>query len=34
VKLAIMLAEKLADWSGPGGYGERADSELAICLKP
>jgi hypothetical protein len=33
VKLAIMLAQKLADYSGPGGYGERADSALALCLK-
>jgi hypothetical protein len=34
VKLAIMLAQKLADYSGPGGYAERADSALVLCLKP
>jgi hypothetical protein len=34
VKLAIMLAEKLADYSGPGGYGERADQAIDICIKP
>lgn len=28
--LAIVGA-KLAEWSGPGGYGERADAAIATC---
>jgi len=30
-KLVIALTLKLAEWAGPGGYGERADSALTTC---
>ncbi len=32
-KLAVALA-KLAEWSAPGKYGERADAALRTCTKP
>lgn len=31
VSLAARLAERLAQWAGPGGYGERADAALKSC---
>lgn len=34
IKLAALLGAKLAEWSGPGGYGERADAALRTCTKP
>ena len=33
VRLAATLALKLAEWAGPGGYGERADAALKTCTK-
>lgn len=32
VKLAAVLGAKLAEWSGSGGYGDRADAIMARCL--
>lgn len=32
--LAALLGAKLAEWAGPGGYGERADAALGVCLVP
>ncbi len=29
--LAAALGAKLAEWAGPGGYGERADAALRTC---
>lgn len=34
VALAAELALKLAEYSGPGGYADRADSALRTCTKP
>lgn len=34
VALAATLARKLLEWSGPGGYGDRAADALAICTAP
>lgn len=31
-QLAALLALKLADWAGPGGYGDRAEMALNRCL--
>lgn len=31
VALAALLGAKLVEWSGPGGYGERAEAALALC---
>lgn len=31
VQLAALLGLKLAEWSAPGGYGDRADAALTIC---
>lgn len=33
VSLAARLAERLSEWAGPGGYGERADSALKTCVE-
>jgi hypothetical protein len=33
VALAAVLGAKLAEWSGAGGYGERADRALRECTK-
>lgn len=30
--LAAVLLSKLIEWAGPGGYGDRADTALDICL--
>jgi hypothetical protein len=29
--LAAVLADKLLEWAGAGGYGERADAALTTC---
>ncbi|AHE52588.1 hypothetical protein [Sphingomonas sanxanigenens] len=29
--LAALLGARLAEWAGPGGYGERADAALMLC---
>lgn len=34
IALAAALALKLAEWSGPGGYGDRAASAIDTCAKP
>ena len=34
VQLAALLAAKLIEWAGPGGYGERADTALKTCTAP
>lgn len=34
IALAAALALKLAEWSGPGGYGDRADAAITTCTKP
>lgn len=34
VALAAMLGSKLLEWSGPGGYGDRADAAIGQCTKP
>ena len=34
VALAAVLAEKLAEWSGPGRYGDRADAAINRCTAP
>lgn len=31
--LAATLGAKLAEWAGPGGYGERADTALMRCME-
>jgi len=33
-QLVAVLGAKLAEWSGPGKYGDRARDALAICTKP
>ncbi|WP_010218832.1 hypothetical protein [Sphingomonas sp. PAMC 26621] len=33
-RLAAVLGAKLAEWSGPGGYGERADAAIVTCTRP
>lgn len=33
-RLSSLLGAKLAEWSGPGGYGERADAAIATCTLP
>lgn len=33
VRLAALLGAKLVQWSGPGGYGDRADAALRECTK-
>jgi hypothetical protein len=33
-RLSSLLGAKLAEWSGPGGYGERADAAIATCTRP
>jgi hypothetical protein len=32
-RLVDLLAAKLQEWAGVGGYGERADAAIATCLK-
>lgn len=32
VKLAAVLGAKLAEWSGPGAYGDRAEAIFDRCL--
>lgn len=32
--LAALLGAKLAEWAGPGGYGERAEAALKTCTAP
>lgn len=32
--LVSLLAAKLAEWAGPGGYGEKAGAGLEICTRP
>lgn len=32
-RLVDLLTAKLAEWAGPGGYGEKADAALSICTK-
>lgn len=34
LQLAAFLGAKLAEYSGPGGYAERADAALRTCSKP
>ncbi|MGF7146555.1 hypothetical protein FHS96_000164 [Sphingomonas zeicaulis] len=29
--LAALLGARLAEWAGPGGYGERAEAALMLC---
>jgi hypothetical protein len=31
--LVSLLAGKLAEWAGPGGYGERAEAAITVCTK-
>lgn len=31
-QLVALLGAKLAEWSGPGGYGERADAAIRTCV--
>ena len=31
-QLAALLGAKLAEWAGPGGYGERADAAIRTCV--
>jgi hypothetical protein len=33
-RLIDLLAGKLLEWAGPGGYGERADAAITTCTKP
>jgi hypothetical protein len=33
-RLVDLLAGKLLEWAGPGGYGERADAAITTCTKP
>jgi hypothetical protein len=33
-RLIDLLAAKLLEWAGPGGYGERASQAIDICTKP
>lgn len=32
-RLLALVSGKLAEWSGPGGYGERADAAIDTCTK-
>jgi hypothetical protein len=32
--LVSLLAAKLAEWAGKGGYGERAEAALEVCTRP
>ena len=32
--LIDVLVSKLEQWAGPGGYGEKADKALDLCLAP
>jgi len=32
--LSALLAAKLLEYSGAGGYADRAEAALAICIKP
>jgi hypothetical protein len=32
--LASLLAAKLLEWAGKGGYGERAEAALEVCTRP
>lgn len=32
VKLAAVLGAKLAEWSGPGAYGDRTEAIFSRCL--
>lgn len=34
IALAAALALKLTEWSGPGGYGDRAIAAIDSCTKP
>lgn len=34
IALAAMLGSKLLEWSGSGGYGDRADAAIDTCTKP
>jgi hypothetical protein len=34
IALVAVLGAKLAEWSGAGGYGERADAAIRRCTKP
>jgi len=33
VQLAAVLGSKLLEWSGAGGYGDRASDALDTCIK-
>lgn len=33
-KLAAVLGAKLAEWSGPGMYGDKVDTALRKCVEP
>lgn len=33
-QLIDLLAAKLLEWAGPGGYGDRADAAIETCTKP
>lgn len=33
VQLAAVLALKLAEYAGPGGYADRADAAIETCIK-
>lgn len=32
-RLLALVSGKLAEWSGPGGYGERAEAAIGTCTK-
>lgn len=32
-RLLALVSGKLAEWSGPGGYGERAEAAIDTCTK-
>lgn len=32
-RFAATVLAKLTEWSGPGGYGDRADAAIATCQK-
>jgi hypothetical protein len=32
--LVSLLAAKLKEWAGPGGYGDRADEAIGVCTRP
>jgi hypothetical protein len=34
VQLAALLGLKLAEWSAPGGYGDRASAVMDLCITP